>query len=324
MLYKETKFAVLPQAQQRELIAKAQRGDIVARDRMVEANMRLVFDYVKRYSGRIRDLEDLVQEGAAGLVKAIERFDLSSGYRFSTYATPWIRQAVTRALSHYTYAAIDLPAYAWDELVKVRHAIEDTEQVDVQNVAASTGIFPDHVEALAYWLRTATRSLDEPIDSDNDGALVEVIADGDDTFIRAEDTDVVEQLLQVLNGTDRRIIEMHYGLGKYRYEYLCDSYEAIGRNLGYTRERIRQRHRDAIKCMQEEATWRREAHTAYRRYMMKLEQQGRLDEALSDIENTITHMMLSDLAPWSEQLSREMVRAWIAEQLPLEQERVAA
>jgi len=248
---------LLTAAEEVELAKRVEQGDRVAKERMITSNLRLVISIAKRYQGRGVPLGDLIQEGAIGLNRAVEKFDWRRGYKFSTYATWWIRQACQRAISNQS-STIRVPTHVHERLIKLaraRQRLEATEgtQPTAEELAAATGLELQHVEE-ALGAAAASISLSRPVGSDEGAELGDLLpdpstADPSEQAHEALQRQRLRRALATLAADERRVIELRFGLdGEPR------SLEAIGRELEIGRERLRKLEASALAKLEGELT----------------------------------------------------------------------
>lgn len=247
-----SRIPLLTRKQERELAARAKKGDRHARDMMIKANLRLVVAVARRYRGMGLQLSDLISEGNLGLIKAVERFKYEKGFRFSTYASKWIRQSITKALAADS-RTVRLPANVIELMRKARSAEQilsktRNEFPDNDEVCRRIGITSRRYAQIAG--ASTTVSLDSPCAPDSEVSLYEVIADEssnppDEVVSRRLESHRLDELLDSLSKRERIILSYRFGLedGNLR------SLEETGRMIGITRERIRQIEKRAIEKM---------------------------------------------------------------------------
>jgi RNA polymerase primary sigma factor len=243
------RYPLLTAAEEVALAKRIERGDRAAKERMINSNLRLVISIAKRYQRQGLPLLDLVQEGTIGLNRAVEKFDWRRGYKFSTYATWWIRQACQRAISNQS-ATIRVPTHVNERRVKLRRARGELEvrlgrQPTREELAEAAGLSLLHVEE-ALDAADAPVSLNQSVGSEEDGELGDLFSDPNASDPEEEATESlrrreIRRAVATLPERERRILELRFG-----FDGDPASLEAIGKELGLTRERIRQLERDAL------------------------------------------------------------------------------
>jgi RNA polymerase primary sigma factor len=250
------RYPLLTAAEEVALAKRVERGDRAAKERMINSNLRLVVSIAKRYQGSGMHLGDLIQEGVIGLNRAVEKFDWRRGFKFSTYATWWIRQACQRAVSNQS-ATIRVPTHVHERRVKLARARQRLqaasggEEPTVEELAKATGLELHYVEE-ALGAVEANISLNQTIGSDGDGEFGDLFADDSALDPMEEAADAyrrqsVRNALGRLPERERRVLELRFGFGGE-----STSLEHIGRELGMSRERVRQVERDALAKLEDE------------------------------------------------------------------------
>lgn len=237
--------------EEQELSVKALKGDEKAKNKLVECNLKLVIPIAKRYMGCGLPLLDLIQEGNLGLIRAAEKYDGSKGWRFSTYATYWIRQSISRALGDQS-RTIRIPANMVELLSKVKKVSSDLiqklkRQPTEEEIAAALGVEVEKVQTVLDITQTPT-SLDTPIDDDGETTAGDLIADvsieGPYTkLIQEANSEIVNTVLATLPKRDAEILRMRFGIDTIKPMTL----EEVGQHYGITRERVRQVENKAIR-----------------------------------------------------------------------------
>ena len=252
-------YPLLNQEQELELGRRIkEEGDEEAREQLINSNLRLVVYIAKQYKNNYVGIEDLVAEGNLGLIAAVDKYDYTYGYRFSTCATPWIKQAILKALTD-KGRPVRLPAHIYQQITKIKKFIDifvakNSREPTRAEIAKALGIDEEKVDSLFQW-KQDTISMDMPLGDEEKNTIADTIADPNDILPtkyveRQLMSEFIQKMIAKLPARTQIIMKMRYGLGNdkdpedWKNEHTL---EEIGAYLGITRERVRQIEKETIQ-----------------------------------------------------------------------------
>lgn len=244
-------FSILSAEEEIELANRIAEGDQSAKNELVEANLRLVVSLARHYQGCGLSYQDLIQEGNIGLIKAAEKFDVSKGFRFSTYASWWIKQALSRAIADQS-RTIRIPVHMTENINKFKKTEREllsqlNREPKIKEIADAMGISEKQAKEIQSYIVEPT-SLDIQVGDDDDTTIGSFIEDThfvnpESAYIKESNGDVVNAVLDTLSDREANILRLRFGIGGKKAMTL----EEVGKEYGLTRERIRQIEAKALR-----------------------------------------------------------------------------
>lgn len=244
-------FSMLSADEEVKLAHRIAEGDQSAKNELVEANLRLVVSLARHYQGCGLSYQDLIQEGNIGLIKAAEKFDVSKGFRFSTYASWWIKQALSRAIADQS-RTIRIPVHMTENINKFKKTEREllsqlNREPKIKEIADAMGIFEKQAKEIQSYIVEPT-SLDIQVGDDDDTTIGSFIEDThfvnpESAYIKESNGDVVNAVLDTLSDREANILRLRFGIGGKKAMTL----EEVGKEYGLTRERIRQIEAKALR-----------------------------------------------------------------------------
>ena len=244
-------FSMLSADEEIKLANRIAEGDQSAKNELVEANLRLVVSLARHYQGCGLSYQDLIQEGNIGLIKAAEKFDVSKGFRFSTYASWWIKQALSRAIADQS-RTIRIPVHMTENINKFKKTEREllsqlNREPKIKEIADAMGISEKHAKEIQSYIVEPT-SLDIQVGDDDDTTIGSFIEDThfvnpESAYIKESNGDVVNAVLDTLSDREANILRLRFGIGGQKAMTL----EEVGKEYGLTRERIRQIEAKALR-----------------------------------------------------------------------------
>jgi len=245
------RISLLTAEEEVDLAQKIEKGSIAAKKKLIQSNLRLVVSIAKKYAGRGMSFLDLIQEGNQGLIRAVEKYDWRRGYKFSTYATWWIRQAITRAIADQA-RTIRIPVHMVETINKLirtsRKLMQELgREPTPEEIGVAVEMTPDRVQEIFKIAQDVT-SLEKPVGDDEDSFLGDFIKDTTtptpyDTASKQLLKENIEEVLSTLSDREAKVLKMRFGLDGYQPMTL----EEVGKEFGVTRERIRQIEAKALR-----------------------------------------------------------------------------